>query len=47
MSYDYDAIIIGAGTSGLAAGSALQKAGKIPACDTHTPLSFLLIISYD
>ena len=28
MSYDYDAIIIGAGTSGLAAGSALQKAGK-------------------
>lgn len=28
MTYDYDAIIIGAGTSGMAAGIALQKAGK-------------------
>lgn len=28
MNYDYDAIVIGAGTSGLAAGIALQKAGK-------------------
>lgn len=28
MSYDYDAIIIGAGTSGMAAGAELQKAGK-------------------
>lgn len=28
MSYDYDAIVVGAGTSGLAAGAALQKAEK-------------------
>lgn len=28
MKFDYDAVIIGAGTSGMAAGIALQKAGK-------------------
>ncbi len=28
MSFDYDAVIVGAGTSGLSAGAALEKAGK-------------------
>ena len=28
MNFDYDAVIVGAGTAGLSAGSALQKAGK-------------------